>query len=84
MRLRGKFGGSMLLMLTLLLTSCQGHLTSAHRPKLPVLSAVPLIAPCPGLTSEKCVTLLLDDYEELVLELKQACIAGGYELKECK
>ncbi len=84
MRLRGNIGVGMLLTATLILTSCQGHLTSAHRVKLPVLNAVPYFFPCRAQISDECVMLLADDYRDMVLELKQACIAGGYELEDCK
>ena len=84
MRLRGKSGVILLLTTMLVLTSCQGHLSSAHRIRIPVLSAVPAIIPCPGMLSDECIVLLHNDYKNMVLELKQACIAGGYELEDCK
>ena len=84
MRLRGKSGVVMLLAVTLALTSCQGHLSSAHRVKLPVHSAVPYIGSCTNGSERQCIWIPHDDYKNMVLELKQACIAGGYELEECK
>ena len=86
MRFGGKSGVVMLMTATLILTSCQGHLSSSHRVKLPVHTVVPFIGPCRGvdLVATQCIYFLYEEYQEMVLELKQACIAGGYELEDCK
>ena len=67
-----------------LLPGCGSSIASQLAVQLPVLGLAPTYHPCPEHPSDACVTLLADDYDELVIRLKQACTYLGGSGTECQ
>ena len=69
----------------LLLSGCSLSLgRSQYRVEMPMLDYMPIVAPC-SLETEYplCVTLMLEDFNLLMVELKSACLALGGSDKDC-
>ncbi len=75
------------LTMTFLLSSCGTALVTSesYQVTMPLLQAQPLIEKCEvDVQNTWCATLLLEDYQAIVRELKAACLALGGDVETCQ